>query len=271
MKNIHNLSRTIPQRIKDQIRRESGYACVVCGVCPYDYEHIQPEFKDASSHDPEKMTLLCPLCHRKVTNKVFSKDLIWQAKKEPWAIKNGHTKYGLDFFGDEFKFVLGNFEIDSPHIPLVIGGVPILEINHSEIEKTIILNGRFFHGSEEVGRIVDNEWQGFVSDVDIQTVSNRVSLIRNGRNIFEFELFPPNKIIITEMAIKFDNNLAAVQTDSKGMKWFLLIGDARISGAVCFAEKERYTIRGVHSIELKGPARFIEKEGEKIEFIKLTE
>jgi hypothetical protein len=109
MKNIHNLSRTIPQRIKDQIRRESGYACVVCGSCPYHYEHIQPEFKDASSHDPEKMTLLCPLCHQKVTNKVFSKDLVWQAKKEPWAIKNGHTKYGLDFFGDEFKFVLGNF------------------------------------------------------------------------------------------------------------------------------------------------------------------
>jgi hypothetical protein len=156
---------------------------------------------------------------------------------------------------------------------LVIGGVPILEINYSEIEKTIILNGRFFHGSEEVGRIVDNEWQGFVSDIDIQTVSNRVSLIRNGRNIFEFEfeLFPPNKIIITEMAINFDNNLAAVQTDAKGVKWFLLIGDARIDGAVCFAGKERYTIRGVHSIELKGPARFVEKEGEKIEFIKLTE
>ena len=50
-KNKLNLSRAIPVEVKKQVRRDSGYACVICGTCPYVYEHIEPEFKDAKIHD----------------------------------------------------------------------------------------------------------------------------------------------------------------------------------------------------------------------------
>ena len=47
-----------------------------------------------------------------------------------------------------------------------------------------MLNGIFYHGETVVGRIIDNEWQGVVSDIDIQTVANRVTLSRYGKNLF---------------------------------------------------------------------------------------
>ena len=50
-KNKLNLSRAIAVEVKKQVRRDSGYACVICGTCPYVYEHIEPEFKDPKIHD----------------------------------------------------------------------------------------------------------------------------------------------------------------------------------------------------------------------------
>jgi len=35
--NKNNLSRHIDPSIKELIRAEAGFACVICGTCPYDY------------------------------------------------------------------------------------------------------------------------------------------------------------------------------------------------------------------------------------------
>jgi len=156
----------------------------------------------------------------------------------------------------------------SAAFPLVINGVPILAVTYSEEEKSVVLNGIFYHGETVVGRIVDNEWQGVVSDIDIQTVANRVTLSRDGKKIFEFELFPPNKIVVTEMMINLDNNLAVIQTGPSGEKWFKLIGDIN-NGGVVLADKQKYLIKGLQAMELKGSAKLIEKIGEKIEFIQI--
>ena len=131
-----------------------------------------------------------------------------------------------------------------------------------------MLNGIFYHVETVVGRIIDNKWQGVVSDIDIQTVANRVTLSRDGKKVFEFELFPPNKIVVTEMMINLDNNLAVIKTGPSGEKWFMLIGDINNGGAF-LADKQKYLIKGLQSMELKGAAQLIEKTGEKIELIKI--
>ena len=110
--------------------------------------------------------------------------------------------------------------------------------------------------------------RGVVSDIDIQTVANRVTLSRDGKKVFEFELFPPNKIVVTEMMINLDSNLAVIKTGPSGEKWFMLIGDINNGGAF-LADKQKYLIKGLQSMELKGAAQLIEKTGEKIEFIKI--
>lgn len=71
-KNKHGLSRTIPDKIKEQVRKNSGFGCVICGVGIIEYEHVNPEFKDCTEHNSENITLLCPTCHSKKTRGFLS-------------------------------------------------------------------------------------------------------------------------------------------------------------------------------------------------------
>jgi hypothetical protein len=48
----------------------------------------------------------------------------------------------------------------------------------------------------------------------------------------------------------------------------MLIGDSNNGGAF-LADKQKYLIKGLQSVELKGSAQLIEKTGEKIELIKI--
>ena len=58
-RNQYGLTRTIPEDIKRQVRQACGFGCVCCGLAIATYEHIDPEFHFAESHDPDKMAYLC--------------------------------------------------------------------------------------------------------------------------------------------------------------------------------------------------------------------
>ena len=66
-RNKHGLPRTIPESIKRKVRQRCGFGCVICGIGLYEYEHFAPEYKDAKSHAPEGITLLCPNHHARKT------------------------------------------------------------------------------------------------------------------------------------------------------------------------------------------------------------
>jgi len=63
--NKHGLPRHIPPEIKRAIRQACGFGCVTCGSAIGQYEHIDPEFAEATSHDPEKMAYLNPITVKK--------------------------------------------------------------------------------------------------------------------------------------------------------------------------------------------------------------
>jgi len=90
-RNKHGLSRYIKTEVKEQIRREAGFGCVFCGCILVEYEHIEPEFHGAEVHDPTRMTLLCPICHDKVTKRIISKRKVWEAKQNPKALERGYV------------------------------------------------------------------------------------------------------------------------------------------------------------------------------------
>ena len=46
-KNQHGLSRSIPEDVKQHVRQECGFGCVICGNIIIDYEHIDPGFAEA--------------------------------------------------------------------------------------------------------------------------------------------------------------------------------------------------------------------------------
>jgi hypothetical protein len=75
-KNRFGLSRDIPRGIKREVRRRSGFGCVICGCAIFEYEHVDPPFSEAKQHDPSGITLLCGQCHSYVTRGVWSKDKV---------------------------------------------------------------------------------------------------------------------------------------------------------------------------------------------------
>ncbi|MEH2485180.1 Abi-alpha family protein [Bradyrhizobium sp. AZCC 2230] len=83
MDNRHGLSRNIPADVKRTVRQRDGFGCVVCGKAIYDYEHFDPEFADATQHDPAGIVLLCISCHGKKTRGFLSKQTIAAARQSP--------------------------------------------------------------------------------------------------------------------------------------------------------------------------------------------
>ena len=69
--NKHDLSRAIPAKVKLDVRQRSKFGCVICRSAVCQYEHIDPEFADAKSHEAEHICLLCGSCHDKVTSLNF--------------------------------------------------------------------------------------------------------------------------------------------------------------------------------------------------------
>jgi hypothetical protein len=63
-RNRFGLGRTIPAEIKLEVRKRCGFDCVRCGIGFYDYEHFAPDFKNATTHDPAGITLLCMQCNQ---------------------------------------------------------------------------------------------------------------------------------------------------------------------------------------------------------------
>lgn len=175
-KNKYGLSRSIPDSIKEQILRDAGFGCVICGQCPYEYEHIDPRFCDAKKHDPNRMTLLCGICHSKVTKGVFSKDKVFTAKRNPWCVENGHTCMGLDFTGEDIIFQIGDTVFINSQMPLTVSGKPILSAYYSEKQKSIIVNGYFYDNKgEKVGLIVNNEAFGVILDDVMRGVDKKLA------------------------------------------------------------------------------------------------
>jgi len=110
-KNSHGLERRPSVEIRRQLRQEAGFGCVVCGMAIGDYEHIDPEFRDATEHNPDRMAFLCIQCHGKVTRKFWSKEKIWKAKTQPSALRIGYATEEFDIGCDWPKISIGSFHM----------------------------------------------------------------------------------------------------------------------------------------------------------------
>lgn len=121
--NSKGLAREIPEDVKRVVRGECGNGCVICGALPYEYEHFDPPFAEATSHDPAGIALLCPTCHRDKTAGRLSIDLIKKrriaprnvAKDATWLSHIGPGDITLRVGGNVAKGQRAGFQInDTP-------------------------------------------------------------------------------------------------------------------------------------------------------------
>lgn len=160
-KNQHGLSRNIPEDIKQEIRKKYGFGCIICGLGIYEYEHIDPEFKDAREHDPTKITLLCSQCHSKKTRKFINKETIIEKMKAPINLTSGFVNEFLDINLESHIIIeIGDAKFANCNVPIRFKNQNLIKIEKpTDGSKNYILSCEF---TDRTGlntlKIINNEW-----------------------------------------------------------------------------------------------------------------
>lgn len=159
--NANGLSRYIPASVRRKIRKASGFGCVVCGAAICQYDHVSPEFSEATSHNPSRMTLLCGYCHDKKTRGILSVEFIKEAMKDPKSLQKGFISDFFDFGTVIPSVSLGKQKFVNTSYLIQIDGHHLLYITQKSENGATgnFLNARF-HDSQnrEIFRIEENVW-----------------------------------------------------------------------------------------------------------------
>ncbi len=205
-RNRFGLSRYVPQDVCREIRQRCGFGCVICGLAFYDYEHFDPDFKDARRHNPDGMTLLCSQCNQKRARGRLSSDTVARANMDPKCKQQGYASESLDFGPDPIKLFMGRMIIQECRVFLHIQGVDVLSIRPPrESGEPFLLSGIF---TDEAGRprleIVDNVWKCSDTNWDVEAVGPRITIRRGvGDIVLQLLLIPPYAIEIEKLDMRF--------------------------------------------------------------------
>jgi hypothetical protein len=209
MQNKHGLQRHIPEDMALEIRRRSKFGCVVCRCAIYQYEHIDPEFADAKSHDPDKICLLCGGCHDRVTRGRLSKETVSARYKDVQdSLEIRRPFEELDLSAQSLTVSFGTAKFERAAHLLRINGVDLLSISPPKDGASFpTLNGVFCETTgKEIFRISDNVWEGPTDAWDIRVSGRHVTIKGDGgRTALAFAVSPPGDIVISHLDMYLDN------------------------------------------------------------------
>lgn len=231
--NKFGLSRTIPSPVKRQIRQQCNFGCVVCGNAIIEYEHVEPEYHEAKEHNPEKMTLLCPLCHAKVTKRLMSKDTIKKAMINPKCKEIGFSREILETStkSPEIKYGINGLSVKDISIPIQINTTPLIKIEKPDNDKEPYKLSCIFYDSDNQKslEIIDNEYYIFNNNWDVTFEGNTI-IIREGLGEIHLKLtfVSPELIVIEKLNMNYFGNKIIV--DNNEFK----IGNMSFSGGCSF-------------------------------------
>jgi hypothetical protein len=216
-RNKYNLDRHIPADVAREVRRRSKFGCVICRCAFCQYEHIDPPFADARSHDPDAICLLCGACHHKVTSGRLSKQKVLSKYLEiQQSIDPGRPRELLDLSTSPVEICLGSTRFERPRTLLRINDREMLCIKSpSDGSSSPSLEGLFCDSTgKEIFRISDNVWEGPLDAWDI-TVKGRRTTIRMERSrvALVFDVRPPRSISISKLDMYMDDCHVRLEED----------------------------------------------------------
>ena len=200
--NKHGLSRDIPAEVQRAVRQRCGFGCAVCGCAIYQYEHVDPPFADATSHDPNTIALLCGGCHDRVTRGLLSKDSVKSALRNPKALQSGFSFGPFDVGSERPDVYVGAFH--AINVPVVIRamGQPLLSVAEPEqaggpFRLSAYLADRT---GKEILSVQDNEWRTAIGNWDAEVVGRRITLRRGPGDItLRLRTDPPHTLTIERL------------------------------------------------------------------------
>jgi hypothetical protein len=213
--NAFGLDRSIPAEIKRLVRQRCGFGCVICGLGVVQYEHVDPEFKDARRHDPDAIALLCPQCHAKVTAGMWSKARVKLAMKSPKCHQLGYTREFFDLVVGHPEIQFGGVLLKNCPVPIEVRGQPLFSIKPAENPgEPFLLSGYFTDSKGEVSLVIqDNEWRAEANLWDVEVKGPRIT-IREAQRATHLVLRvdPPNALVVERL----DMLLAGIRFEANG-------------------------------------------------------
>jgi len=213
--NRFGLSRDIPAETARIIRQECGFGCVICGKIFWDYEHIEPEFKDAREHDPARIALLCRYCHGRVPH-FLSKEAVWEARRNPHCKSTGFSFGPLDVGRGELRFSLGGLMFFNPGSILRIHGQELLCVEEPEQDHgPLRISAAFYDHVGKVTARVDRNRLLMSQDAwDVDIEGSRVT-VRHGPGdiVLRLIFFPRQGIRIDRLRLSREEVTVEVSDD----------------------------------------------------------
>ena len=226
-KNRHGLSRRVPADVKRVIRQRCGFGCVICGYGFYEYEHFDPDFTDATEHNPKGMTLLCSQCNQKRARGRLSAETVAKANANPKCLERGFTSELFDFHSEPLEIVFGGLTFYNCQHLIVVNGRPILTVQApQEPNSPMLLSGVFCDPVErETLKIHENEWTVESNTWDVECEGARITIRSAQRQItLVLKMNPPTGIIIERIdmffeGVKFVGDEGSLNFTTDGCHW----------------------------------------------------
>jgi hypothetical protein len=198
-RNQHGLGRYVPQDVRREIRARCGFGCVICGLAYYDYEHFDPDFKDAKEHNADGMTLLCMQCNQKRARGTLSAETVARANANPKCKQRGFASELFDFGPEPIEVRLAGASFIDCRTLIQVRGVDLLSFNPPvEPGSPFLLSGFF---SDVTGattlKIVENEWFAGDENWDVEVVGQLITIRRGlGDIALQVKVLPPHALVI---------------------------------------------------------------------------
>lgn len=180
----------------------------MCGLAITQYEHIDPPYAEATSHDPEKIALLCGSCHDRVTRGMWSKDKVLEARLAPITFAKGYARDAFDFKVPFELFVGDNCFADVRCIVQKSTGEEWFSIEPPEAtDAPPRLNAKFFgpNGQPEL-EIYQNEWKCTTGVWDLKVYGSIIEIRAAPRKVMlRLRAMPPNGLELQYLDMIFQD------------------------------------------------------------------
>lgn len=140
--------------LRRALRQEVNFCCPVCGNPLLEYHHIVP-WRHIKAHHQHEMLALCPNCHAKADNAVYSKELLRALKQRGFDTPGWKETIRLQ--SPDYYAQIGNVRIEKPGDLLRVYGTPLLTMKR-RLQSNVLLSTYMY---DKHGRVimcaVDNE------------------------------------------------------------------------------------------------------------------
>ncbi|WP_346400426.1 hypothetical protein [Pseudomonas syringae] len=173
----------------------------------YDYEHFAPDFKDASSHSVEGITLLCMQCNQKRARGTLSAKTVAVADASPKCKEQGFASELFDLSSEplNIRFAGSNY-IDCQCL-IHVAGIDVLSVRPPEEPgRPMLMSGAFADSTGAVTlRVKDNVFSVGGDSWDVEVKGPLITVRRGPADIaLQLRVNPPHGIIVERINMEIE-------------------------------------------------------------------